>query len=163
MKTIDEEIWAYIDGSCSAEESQAIAGKIATNKAYAVTYQELSKLNELMGSEDLEEPSMSFSRNVMEAVALEMAPKRLKTRVDNKIIFGIAGFFVLSLLAILVYAFANAESGISTAELPKFNLTFNPGNYITPSFLKGFLFFDLLLALLYMDRLLRRRNTAQHQ
>lgn len=162
MKTIDEEIWAYIDGSCSAEERQRIAVKIESNEDYAVAYQELLKLNELMASEDLEEPSMSFSRNVMDAVALEIAPKRLKTRVNNKIIFAIASFFVLSILAIMVYAFANSETGISAPELPGFNLNFNTGNYITPTFIKGFLFFDLMLALLYVDRLLRRRSTTQH-
>ncbi len=162
METIDEEIWTYIDGTCSAEESHRIAAKIETDKDYAVAYQELSKLNDLIATEDMEEPSMSFSRNVMGAVAMEIAPKKLKTRVNNKVIFGIASFFILSLMAILVYAFANVESNMSTPELSEFDMSFNAGNYITPGFVKGFLFFDLMLALVYLDRLLRRRHTAQH-
>lgn len=156
MKTIDEEIWDYIDGNCTAEEQQSIAAKIAANADYARCFQELSKLNALMTTEDLEEPSMSFSRNVMEAVALEIAPKALKTKVNNKIILGIAAFFILSLLAILVYAFANSDS--SGFKMQTLTTGFHLSRYITPMFLKIFLFFDVTLALLYFDRLLRRKN-----
>lgn len=54
---------------------------------------------------ELDEPSMSFTRNVMEAVALQPAPVSLKTKVDNQIIFSIAAFFVLSILAMVGYMF----------------------------------------------------------
>jgi anti-sigma factor RsiW len=156
MKTIEEEIWDYIDGNGTAEEQQSVAAKIEENADYSRCFQELSKLNALMTSGQLEEPSMSFTRNVMDAVALEIAPKALQTRVNNKIILGIAAFFILSLLAILVYAFANSD--VSGFTMQTYNTNFHISSYITPTFLKIFLFFDVTLALLYFDRLLRRKN-----
>jgi hypothetical protein len=156
MKTIEEEIWAYIDGNGTAEELQSIAKKIAADADYSQCFQELSKLNALMLADQLEEPSMSFSRNVMEAVAHEIAPKTLQTKVNHKIIMGIAAFFMLSLLAILIYAFANSD--VSGFTMPTYNTNFHLSSYITPTFLKIFLFFDVTLALLYFDRLLRRKN-----
>ncbi|GGC56519.1 hypothetical protein GCM10011387_07610 [Pedobacter quisquiliarum] len=161
MKTIDEEIWAYIDGSCNAAESQRIAEKIATDDNYAVAYQELSKLNDLMAADELEEPSMSFSRNVMDAVALEIAPKKLSTRVNNNIIYGIAAFFILSLAAIFIYVLANSTYPAQSAfKLPEASFSFNMSEMLSPLSMKIFLMVDLALALLYMDRLLRRKLHA---
>jgi hypothetical protein len=160
MKTIEEEIWAYIDGTCNPREKDSIAIKIASDNNYAVTYKELLKLNELMLSNDLEEPSMSFSRNVMEAVALEVAPKKLKTKVDNRIILGIGAFFSLSILSLLVYAIAVSDISTSDFQMPRLDVNINFSQYLTPGLMKIFLFFDLMLALVYFDRLLRRKNTA---
>jgi hypothetical protein len=160
MKTIEEEIWAYIDGTCNPREKESIAIKIASDNNYAVTYKELLKLNELMLSNDLEEPSMSFSRNVMEAVALEVAPKKLKTKVDNRIILGIGAFFSLSILSLLVYAIAVSDISTSDFQMPRLDVNINFSQYLTPGLMKIFLFFDLMLALVYFDRLLRRKNTA---
>jgi len=162
MKTIDEEIWAYIDGSCDALERTRIAEKIATDESYALAFQELSKLNELMASEELEEPSMSFSRNVMDAVAQEIAPKKLNTKVNNGIIYGIAAFFLLSLSAIFIYVVANSSPTVSTAEfkLPSPAFNFDLSEVLSPLSMKIFLMVDLTLALLYMDRLLRRKMHA---
>lgn len=158
MKTIDEEIWAYIDGSCAASESQRIAEKIATDDTYSVAFQELSKLHELMASEELEEPSMSFSRNVMDAVALEIAPKKLTTRVNSYIIYGIAAFFLLSLSAIFIYVLANSTGpAVDDFKLPSTTFSFNLTEMLSPLSMKIFLMVDLALALLYMDRLLRRK------
>jgi anti-sigma factor RsiW len=159
MKTIDEEIWAYIDGSCDASERQRIAEKIATDDNYAAAFQELNKLHALMASEELEEPSMSFSRNVMDAVAQEIAPKKLTTRVNDNIIYGIAAFFILSLAAIFIYVLANSSSSSSASEfkLPAASFSFNLSPMLSPLSMKIFLMLDLALALVYMDRLLRRK------
>ena len=157
MKTIDEEIWAYIDGSCNAAESQRIAEKIATDDNYAVAFQELSKLNDLMAADELEEPSMSFSRNVMEAVALEIAPKKLTTKVNNKIIYSIAAFFILSIAAIFVYAFANSTPSGTEFTMPAVSFKMDLSQMLSPLYMKIFLMFDLALLLLYMDRLIRRK------
>jgi hypothetical protein len=160
MKTIDEEIWAYIDGSCSASESQRVAEKIASDDNYALAFQELSKLNALMASDELEEPSMSFSRNVMDAVAQEIAPKKLTTRVNNTIIYGIAAFFILSLSAIFIYILANSSSSASEFRMPTANFSFDLSHILSPLSMKIFLMVDLALALVYMDRLLRRKMHA---
>lgn len=165
MKTIDEEIWVYIDRSCDASERLRIAEKIATDDNYAAAFQELSKLNALMASEELEEPSMSFSRNVMDAVAQEIAPKKLSTKVNQNIIYGIGGFFMLSIAAIFIYILANSgsSSGGSGLKLPSPTFNFDLSQMLSPLSMRIFLMVDVALALVYMDRLLRRNmHKPQH-
>jgi hypothetical protein len=157
MKTIDEEIWDYIDGSCDAAESERITAKIATDERYANSYQELVKLNTMMAADELDEPSMSFSRNVMDAVALEIAPKKLTTRVNNNIIYSIAAFFILSILAIFIYVLANSTPSGTEFKMPSLSFRFDLNQMLSPLYMKIFLMFDLTLLLLYMDRLIRRK------
>ncbi len=157
MKTIDEEIWDYIDGSCDAAESDRIAAKIATDDRYASSYQELLKLNAMMAADELEEPSMSFSRNVMEAVALEIAPKKLTTKVNSKIIYSIAAFFILSIAAIFFYVLANSTPSGSEFKMPTASIRMDLSQLLSPVSMKIFLMVDLALALLYLDRLIRRK------
>lgn len=160
MKTIEEQIWDYIDGSCDADQRSTIAALIDTDPVYRSTYQELNQIHQMLASEPLDEPSMSFTRNVMEKVQLEVAPVSLKTKVDNKIIYAIGGFFLLSILSIFIYAIINTRGSAMEFTLPEVNFSIDITRYVTPLAVKIFLFVDLVLALMYFDRLLRRRITT---
>ena len=155
MNTIEEQLWDYIDGNCSIEERLEIEEKIKVNLQYLRTYEELLAVHQELNKLDLEEPSMSFTRNVMEQVAVEIKPVSLKTKVDQRIIYGIAAFFIFSLLCIFGYALATSKA---TFSLPKVVLNFDPASLFNPIFLKVFLIVDLVLGLLYLDSFLRKRK-----
>jgi hypothetical protein len=106
---------------------------------------------------EMEEPSMSFTRNVMEQIKLEKQPVALKTRVDNRIIYGIAAIFGAFIAGVFIYAIANSTV---TYELPKvkIDLTGAVDKTLTPGFLTAFLFIDLVIALIYFDSILRRKK-----
>jgi hypothetical protein len=161
MRTIEEQIWDYIDGGCDAAERIEIAAKIDSDPIYRSTYEELSQVHEMIASEPLNEPSMSFTRNVMEKVQLEVAPVSLKTKVDSKIIYSISGFFLLSILAIFIYAIVNSSTSVPEFNLPEMHIDIDVTRYVTPLSVKVFLFVDLILALMYFDRLLRRKIMPQ--
>lgn len=158
MTTIEEQIWDYIDGNCKLEEKAAIENKIASDKAYSLVYQELLAIDQHLGSIDLDEPSMAFNRKVMGLIDLETAPVSLKTRVDQRIIYGIAAFFILATCSIVVYAISQIQFLPLTTklELPTFNLDFN--RYLTPTFIRIFLFVDLFIGFIYLDGFLRRKK-----
>ena len=113
------------------------------------------QLTELLKSLEMEEPSMSFTRNVMEQVSLEVHPVSLKTKVNNKIIYGLAAIFVFAILGMFVYAAANATAGYS---FPDLTFNFKIDKVISSTFLKVFLGVDLIIGLLYFDRLIRRKH-----
>lgn len=152
MTTIEEQIWDYIDGIGSADYRLGIESKIASDEAYKAVYEELSALHQQIGDISLDEPSMSFNRNVMEMVNLEIAPVSMKTKIDTRIIYGISAFFILAIAAIFIYVLSQLSF---TA--PKVTLTFNLTSYMTPTLFKGFLFADVIIGLLYLDRLLRKK------
>lgn len=160
MNTIEEQLWNYIDNNCSPNERTAIETELAINPQYQQVYQELLAVQQELNKLELDEPSMSFTRNVMEQVKLEPRPVALKTKVDQRIIGFIGAFFVLSILAVFVVAVANSKISFDF-NLPKMNWGFDASKLAQPTFLKIFLLFDLVLALVYLDSLLRKKRTQK--
>ncbi|GAA4211713.1 hypothetical protein GCM10022289_41500 [Pedobacter jeongneungensis] len=156
MNATEQQLWDYIDGNLNASDRKNIAEKIESDTEIKSLYEDLLKLNSAFGELDLDEPSMSFTRNVMESVASEPAPVAMKTQVDKKIIYGIGGFFVISLLILFGYVLYNSD-----LSMPEFNfnarLNLNLDKYITPTVLYSFLFFDLVIGLVFLDQFLRKK------
>jgi len=156
MKTIEEQIWNYIEGNLTIEEKKAIEEKIAADKTYSNLYEELSAVNLHLTKLETDMPSMAFNRKVMDLVDLEIVPVSLKTKVDQRIIYGVASFFILTLSAILIYAVSQTHFSASAIKVPDLNIDFS--RYLTPMFIKIFLFTDLILGFIYLDGFLRRKK-----
>lgn len=159
MNTIEERLWNYIDGNCSVAENAEIEAKIAGDLQYCSIYKELLAVQSQLNLLDFEEPSMSFSRNVMDKVNLELKPVALKTKVDQRIIYGIGGFFLLAIVAILGYAIAMADFSLNF-KLPQINFSLYEGKLINSTSIKIFVMLDVVLALLYVDSFLRKRTNV---
>jgi anti-sigma factor RsiW len=156
MKSIEEQIWEYIDGELNGKEREAVAKKIAEDNAYATVYVEMLELHKLMAAVELDEPSMSFTRNIMDQVNLEMPPLALKTKVDKRIIYSLTAIFLAAIIA--VSWFAIAYTNFPALSLPSFDFTMNLEQFVSPLTLQLFFFIDILLALLYLDRLYRSKK-----
>jgi hypothetical protein len=157
MSTIEEQLWNYIDGNCSADEKATVEARLATDLQYKGLYNELLALNNEINKVDLDEPSMSFIRNVMEQVNLELKPVALKTKVNNRLINIIGAFFIVTLVFLVGYAFATSKNTF-TFELPKLDNSFNFGTVNNKIAINIFLFIDAILALVYLDGYLRKGN-----
>jgi len=161
MKSVEEQLWDYIDGTCTADEQQATRLLIDTDTVYANKYQELLQLNQEFSAVEPDEPSMAFTYNVMGAIRAEQAQKPLKTHINPYIIAGIAAFFIIMILAGVATIFSGANSPVSstpanTLTLPEFK------NYFSRPVLNTFLFFDTLLGLFLLDTFLRRKSALKH-
>lgn len=119
------------------------------------------QLEKLLDSIELESPSMAFTRNVMEELRGEIKPVSLQTRVDKRIIYGISAVFVAAILGLIVYA--GTRSDFSDV-LPsgRFQIKFDSSlaTELQSMLLKVFLFTDVVIALFYFDRFLRRNRSA---
>ena len=163
MKTMEEQLWDYIDGLSTGEERKLLEEKIATDAQYAEQYKILLAVNQMLQETELEEPSMSFSRNVMAQVALEPQPIALKTKVNPRVIYGIAAMFLTGIFGLLLYALSNSNLSMGEMTMPDLhvNVNFNFSNLVNPTALRIFFCVDVLLALIYLDRLLRSRNATR--
>ena len=162
MKSIEEKLWDYIDGTCTTDEQKAISLLIETDKAYKDKYDELLQLNNEFVNMELDEPSMPFTYNVMEAIRAEQAQKPLKATINTYIIKGIAAFFVLLIIGLLIAFLTTMDwsAGTETAnslKLPKLDSLLNS------RVLTIFLFFDTVIGLLFLDTYLRKRRFLKHQ
>ena len=160
MKNIEELLWAYIDGSCSAEEERAISAEIATDVTVHLKYLELLELNKEFAQIELEEPSMAFTFNVIETIREQEAAKPLKAHINRKIIMGITLFFTLTIALLLIYTFDSMNWSFLTAHAEKTKEYKIPdlSAFISKPVKEGFLFFDLVLAMFLFDNFLRRKK-----
>jgi hypothetical protein len=162
MNDIEEKIWDFIDGNLSAAENKKIKLLIDSNNEYQQKYQEIFALVQNLESISLDEPSMSFSYNVMEKVKLINLPLSDKARVDTRLIKFISGFFILSIVLILVYTFKNTNwSDKSNFENPlslRFsNLSISAN--LKSTFIQLFSMIDVLIALLFIDKFIRHKKS----
>lgn len=165
MNSIEEQLWSYIDGTCSKDEQQAMAQLIAQDEALRIQYNELLKLNEEFSTMDLDEPSMAFTYNVMENIRTENAMQPLKATINKRIIWGIAAFFVITIAALLIFVLTsvNWNGGSAMAidiniQMPEQLDASHIKSFFSGSVLKGFLFFDVVMGLFLLDAFLRKRQ-----
>ncbi|WP_158825756.1 hypothetical protein [Mucilaginibacter lacusdianchii] len=163
MNSVEEKLWSYIDGTCTDAEKLHISQLIETNEVYRSMYQDMLAFNQEMQQIELEEPSMPFTYNVMEAIRQEEALKPLKASIDSRIIKGITAFFILTISVVLIYAMSsvNWSAGGHMAlpiniKLPSFK------SYLSGQAMQSFLFFDVILALYLLDGYFRKQRNAKN-
>jgi hypothetical protein len=163
MNNIEEQLWNYIDGTCTPEERSAISQLMASDEAIRLKYQELLTLSKEFATMELEEPPMAFTYNVIEAIRTEQALVPLKAKVNKRIIMWIMLSFVVILSGFIVFAITKMD--ISSAGLPDIASKVPAGFkmpdvnlHISKSLVEGFMFFDVVLALFLFDTYLRRKN-----
>lgn len=164
MNSIEEKLWSYIDGTCTPAERDAIARLIEQDEVYRRKYNELLALNAEFSNIELDEPPMAFTFNVMEQIRAEQALKPLKATIDQRIIKGIAAFFIVTISAIILYALFSVNWSMSNIEwkLPNFEMPqIQVSGLLNSGVIKAFLFFDAVLCLYLADYLLRRKRTAK--
>ena len=156
MNNMEEKLWDYIDGTCSEEERLAIAALIEKDESWRKAFNNMSEINSDVSSLTLEEPSMAFSYKVMEGIRAHEAAKPLKTATNNYIISAIAGFFILSIVVLIVYLFSGTTQSVGgnnlNLDLPDFSAL------ASASTIKIFFYTDVMLLLFLVDAFLRRKR-----
>ncbi len=161
---MEETIWNYIDGTATADEITLVEQMIATDANWRSKYHELKEVNQLLQTElELEQPSLRFSKNVMEQLhGLKPAPAT-NQYINKSIIRGIAVFFIVSIVSFLIYGFTLIDWSAPTT-------TSNTSNYKLPAvdysalfsstWINVILMIAVVMGLMLMDGYLRRNRKA---
>ena len=153
-------LWEYIDGTGEASERSAIEKLVAENLLWREKYSELLELHQLMQSSELEEPSMRFTRNIMEEISrLQIAPAA-KNYISKKVIWGIGGSFIAMIVGFLIYGIGqiNWAEGSSTS-LKGFDISqidYSP--MFNNNLMNAFMMLNIVLGLIFLDRYLAARR-----
>jgi hypothetical protein len=168
QEQIEQHIWDYIDGFSSTDEKQMVERLLQSDQQWIAVYRELKGLNGLIGETDLlEQPSMRFSKNVMEEVAKYKIAPATKSYINKKIIYGIAAFFILSIIGFLIYGISFIDmtkpgsGNIPDMNLNKLNVDWS--KYLNSTMLNIFLLLDVVAGLMLLDRYLRRKKEENVQ
>lgn len=156
-------LWEYIDGVCDETARAHAEHMIATDARWKQLYDELLTLHTSISLHtELEEPSMRFTKNVMEAVGkVSIAPATGKY-INPVVIRTIAGFFVLCMVTFLVYAFSIADWDATDAGIwATVSSTF--GSFFNNTAFNILICANVLVGLIFLDTLLRNRNKKMEQ
>lgn len=162
MNSMDEQLWNYIDGTCTPREREAISMLIEQDYVYRRKYDELLALNAEFTAMELDEPQMAFTYNVIEHIRADEARKPLKAMVDQRVVKGIAAFFIctIALLVIAALASVNWSAGEAAWQIPGVK-TPPLAHFFSGPVAQGFLFFDVVLGLYLFDAWLRRKKLSR--
>jgi len=164
QQNIEQQLWSYIDGLSTTDERSAIQKMIETNLEWKNKYQELIEMHQLVNATELEYPSMRFTKNVMEKIAMLHIAPATKNYINKKIIWGITGFFLTLIVAFLIYGFAQVDWNLQDNSKPLIDLsTFNIGKVFNNNFVNGFMMVNVLLGLALLDRVLANKRKKFHK
>ena len=162
---IEEQLWSYIDGFSSGEERSAIEKLLQSNVEWKKKYQELLDAHQLIKSAELEQPSMRFTKNVMEQIAKYQIAPATKTYINKKIIWSIGAFFITMIVGFLIYGFGQINWNVSgDTKLPVDLSKIDYSKIFNNSYVNIFMMINVLLGLVLLDRVLaNKRKKFQRQ
>ena len=158
---IEVKLWEYIDGQAKADERTAIEKLVQENAEWKGKYQELLEIHQSLNLIELEQPSLRFTKNVMEEIArLQIAPAA-KQYINSKIIWGIGGFFITVIVSFLVYGLAQIDwstsQSVNTGVLDKITEA-DYSKVFNNTFVNVFLMLNVVLGLMLFDRYLNDKK-----
>ena len=119
---MEERLWDYIDGLCQKDEKELIGKLLKEDQAWKAKYEELIKVQDWLQMAETEQPSLRFTKNVMEEIARTQISPAAHQYINNRIIWGIGFFFIAMLVGILIYGFGQMLSSPGEASTVSKNI-----------------------------------------
>ncbi len=169
QNNIEETLWEYIDGLCDEQAHSRIAGLIASDAAWKSKYEELLAFNSSISAGlALEEPSIRFTKNVMDIISQTSAIPSVRRYINPVIIRSIAAFLLISIVATTLFAFFSAGTGTAIPAkeiiIPKAPVRMpDVANFINTNTITVLLCVNVVLGLLFLDTMLRRKAGQLHK
>jgi hypothetical protein len=163
---IEARLWEYIDGFSEGEERSAVEKLIAESAEWKAKYHELLEVHQSINLVELEQPSMRFTKNVMEEIAKYHIAPATKTYINNRIIWGIGIFFITVIVGFLVYGFAQVDWTAASDSKSTLGVDLGKIDYskmFSNNFVNMFMMLNVVLGLFLLDRYLdNRKKTLTH-
>jgi hypothetical protein len=173
-ENMEERLWDFIDGLSSPGEKSAVEALIAANGEWKRKYHELLDIHQLATGSGLDEPSMRFTRNVMEEIARYQVAPATKNYINKNVIRGIGAFFLSMIVGLIVFFIiqvmflqpktASASGSSDSVKFPQFDLpvpTIDYGKIFGSLPGMAFMFITVVMGLVLLDLYLQRRRNAK--
>jgi len=158
---IEVRLWEYIDGLSNNEEKTVIEKLVAENAEWKAKYHELLDLHQSLNLVELEEPSLRFTKNVMEEIAKYQIAPATKTYINSKVIWGIGIFFLAMIVGFLVYGIGQIDwttAGDSKSTLGVDLTKIDYSQMFNSNLMNGVMMLNVVLGLVLLDRYLSNKN-----
>lgn len=159
QQNFEKQLWDYIDGLSSHEERTSIEKLLQGNIEWKNKYHELLEIQELLRSSELEQPSMRFTKNVMEEIAKFHIAPATKNYINNRIIWGIGAFFITLIVGFLIYGFAQMDWNFQDDSKPIVDFSkLDYGKIFNNNLVNVFMMVNVVLGLVLLDRVLANKR-----
>jgi hypothetical protein len=166
IQEMETRLWAYIDGLADSSERPVVEKLIADQNEWRNKYHELLEVHQAISSAELEQPSLRFTRNVMDEIArLQIAPAT-KKYINNKVIWGITIFFITLIAGFLIYGISQIDWSQASGSDNTFGIDLDKINYgkmFNNTFVNVFMMLNAILGLMLLDRYLNNRKKQFYQ
>lgn len=165
QEAIEMELWEYLDGTCTEADRNRIALLIQSNAMWKECFDELSALHQQIPAlMEEEQPSMRFTKDVMDAVARVQIAPATKQYINKGIIRAIAAFFVIAITTIIGYALAHADWSSTAAFVPVPKMSFDrvdTSALFNSGYINAIIAVNVVLGLVLIDKMLRRKHPQE--
>jgi hypothetical protein len=163
---IEQRIWEFIDGHCSAEEKEILLKQLAENPVWRNKYNELLSVHEMLLKQELDMPSLRFTKNVMEEIAQYQVAPATKNYINKNVIRGISAFFLVMIAGFFIYFIgqihwtSSNSNSLLPASLDANNM--NWGKLLNNSYTNMFFGISAILGLILVDKYMQaKKNTGR--
>ena len=158
-------IWEYIDGYCSPAEKERITQRLTEDPIWHNKYTELMRIHEWLQKEELEMPSLRFTKNVMEEIAHFQVAPATKNYINKNVIRGIAAFFLVMIVGLFIYFVGQIHwNSASTGNLiPAYSVDANKlnwGKMLNNTYVNIFVGINIVLGLILLDKYMQEKKNA---
>ncbi len=164
-ETMESRLWDYIDGTLNGDDRTVIDRLVAGDQSWRAKYGELLELHRLMASSELEEPSMRFTKNVMEEIGRIQIRPATANYINKRVIWGIGSFFIAMIIGFVIYSAGLIEWSGGSVTNPEISKISNEINHIdySPVFnstsVMVFMMVNVILGLFFVDRYLANKRS----
>jgi hypothetical protein len=161
LNEIEARLWEYIDGFSNDGETSAIEKLIVENAEWKAKYHELLQVHESLNLAELEQPSLRFTKNVMEEIAKYQIAPAAKKYINNKVIGSIGIFFITMILGFLIYGIAQVDWTVAGDSGSTLGIDLTKVDYskmFNNTLMNIVMMLNVILGLVLLDRYLDRKK-----
>jgi hypothetical protein len=164
---MEQFIWEYIDGQCGPDQKAIVLRHLAENPAWQDKYNELKAIHELLRKEELEMPSLRFTKNVMEEIAQYQVAPATRNYINKNVIRGITGFFLIMISGLFIYFVGQIHWDThSTGKLIAiYSMDANKLNWskiLNNAYVNIFVGINVILGLILVDKFMQGKKNTGH-
>jgi hypothetical protein len=165
-KQMEERLWDFIDGMSDPEEQALVRRLLTEDSAWRQRYDELLRVDTALQRQELDAPSLRFTKNVMEQIARYHVAPATKTYINKNVIRGITAFFLIMIIGLLIYFFGQFHwTSTSTDNLvPQYSIDadkLNWGKALNNTYVNVFILINVILGFVLLDKYLQNRKRSE--
>jgi len=164
---MDKLIWDFIDGRCSPEEKELVSQRLVRDQLWENRYSQLLSIDEMLKKDELEMPSLRFTKNVMEEIAKYQVAPATKSYINKNVIRVFAAFFLVMIVGLFIYFIGQIHwtNHSSNNLIPEYSSDANKLNWsklLNNSYVNIFIGINIILGLILVDKYLREKKNSKH-